>query len=173
MQWIFTHFPRGLPTSSSFYLAISAQILKVLEPILQHLCWIFRNTPTFFPFWWISEELWPCQQGSLFFHTLYNMYTPPHQTPYTHHTHITNTPEIDWSFPISIKSPQHWTSARSCDISPAVSALSPLLINARSRVPGPSDRARAAAQRDRHNSCLARARAGEPGRFLFINVRRR
>ena len=47
MQWIFTHFPRGLPTLSSFYLAISALILKVLVPILQHLCWIFRNTPTF------------------------------------------------------------------------------------------------------------------------------
>ena len=48
MQWIFTHFPRGLPTSSLFFFAISPLILKGLVPILQHLCWIFRNTPTFF-----------------------------------------------------------------------------------------------------------------------------
>ena len=47
MQWIFTHFPRGLPTSSLFFFAISPLILKGLVPILQHLCRIFRNTPTF------------------------------------------------------------------------------------------------------------------------------
>ena len=52
----------GVPTSSSFFLAISPPILKGLVPILNDLGWIFHNTTTFSLFWWILEELWLCQQ---------------------------------------------------------------------------------------------------------------
>ena len=88
MQWIFTHFPRGLPTSSLFFFAISPLILKGLVPILQHLCRIFRNTPTFslsdgfqrsyghcfwdptffwstlYKLWWDNER-WKASDGSI------------------------------------------------------------------------------------------------------------
>ena len=37
----------GLPTSSSFFTAISPPILKMLVLNLQHLSWIFWNTPSF------------------------------------------------------------------------------------------------------------------------------
>ena len=36
----------------------------------------FPKHSNFIPFWWISEELWPCQQGSHFFwFTLYILFT--------------------------------------------------------------------------------------------------
>ena len=47
-----------------FFLAISPPILKGLVPTFMLN---FPKHTNSFPFWWISEELWPCQQGSLVF----------------------------------------------------------------------------------------------------------
>ena len=41
------HLRERLPTSSSCFLGIYSLILKGLVPILQHISWIFGNTPTF------------------------------------------------------------------------------------------------------------------------------
>ena len=59
MQWILTHFYRGLPTSILVLKVIYPSILWILVPLMQYLqiCWIF-----FFNIGFL-EELWTFEQG--------------------------------------------------------------------------------------------------------------